>query len=98
MSRCSARVSESVRCASISLSLEARARSLGGDQGVRAGVDASGKPYVAGGRGGIYFRERVPTADTTPTEAGRPRSGSVTLAWTVAIVVAVILLLPLVAR
>src|SRR5205823_11346664 len=29
-----------------------------GVKGARVGVDASGREYVAGGRGGIYFRER----------------------------------------
>lgn len=30
-----------------------------GVKGARAGIDAAGKPYVAGGRHGIYFRERL---------------------------------------
>jgi len=30
-----------------------------GVKGARLGVDASGKPYVAGGRGGLYFRQRL---------------------------------------
>lgn len=69
-----------------------------GIKGLRAGVDASGKPYVAGGRGGIYFRERIRTADTTSPQPESPRGGSAAVAWTAAIVLAVIVLLLLVAR
>lgn len=69
-----------------------------GIKGLRAGVDASGKPYVAGGRGGIYFRERIRTADTASAEADRLRGGSATLARTVAIVLAVIVLVLLLTR
>ena len=29
-----------------------------GVKGARVGVDASGREYVAGGRGGVYFRDR----------------------------------------
>jgi hypothetical protein len=41
----------------------------GGVPGLRVGVDAGGTPYVSGGRGGIYFRERLGFG------RGRPRSG-----------------------
>ena len=44
-----------------------------GVKGLRAGVDASGKPYVAGGRGGIYFRERIRTRETEPVQLEAPR-------------------------
>lgn len=64
-----------------------------GVRGLRTGVDASGKPYVAGGRGGIYFRERIRGTETERTRPGAPRSGSTRLAWTVAIVLAIIVLL-----
>jgi hypothetical protein len=67
-------------------------------KGLRAGVDASGKPYVAGGRGGLHFREGIRTADATPTDTGRRRGGSATLAWTVAMVLVVSVLLLLFAR
>src|SRR5215472_6325697 len=30
-----------------------------GVKGARLGVDATGKPYVAGGRYGLYFRQRL---------------------------------------
>jgi hypothetical protein len=33
-----------------------------GVKGARVGVDATGKPCVAGERGGLYFRERIPTS------------------------------------
>jgi hypothetical protein len=69
-----------------------------GVKGLRAGVDASGKPYVAGGRGGIYFRERIRPTDTAPAESAPPRGGSAAVAWSVAIVLAVIVLLLLVTR
>jgi hypothetical protein len=36
-----------------------------GVKGARVGVDAKGKGYVAGGRGGLYFRERIPTSGET---------------------------------
>jgi len=65
-----------------------------GFKGLRAGVDASGKPYVAGGRGGIYFRERIPTGEPGPLQQQRPRRGSsAAVAWIVAAVLAVIVLL-----
>jgi hypothetical protein len=76
-------------------------RGLGASMGItglRAGVDASGKPYVAGGRGGIYFRERLRTTDTAPAGSASPRGRSAAVAWTIAIVLAVIVLLLLVAR
>lgn len=63
-------------------------------KGLRAGVDASGKPYVAGGRGGIYFRERIPTAGPGPTQQELPRRGTAsTVAWVLAAVLAVIVFL-----
>jgi len=84
------------------LRLNLSKRGLGasvGMKGLRADVDASGKPYVAGGREGIYFRERVPTGDTTPTPQELPRrGGSSTVAWIVAAVLAVIVVLLLVGR
>jgi len=70
-----------------------------GVKGLRAGVDASGKPYVAGGREGIYFRERISTGETTPKPQELSRRGSSsTVAWIVAAVLAVIVVLLLVAR
>jgi hypothetical protein len=84
------------------LRLNLSKRGLGasvGVKGLRAGVDASGKPYVAGGRGGIYFRERIPTGDTAPTPHELPRrGGSSMVAWIVAAVLAVIVVLLLVGR
>ena len=35
-----------------------------GVKGARAGVDATGKPYVHTGRGGFYFRKVFRSADT----------------------------------
>jgi hypothetical protein len=92
-------IRKSVRLGPLRLNLSKRGLGASvGVKGLRAGVDASGKPYVAGGRGGLYFRERIRTADGTPTDAGRPRGGSAALAWTVAIVLAVIVLLLLFGR
>jgi hypothetical protein len=39
-----------------------------GVKGARVGVDAKGKGYVAGGRGGVYFRETLPTSTDNGTE------------------------------
>jgi hypothetical protein len=70
-----------------------------GVKGLRAGVDSSGKPYVAGGRGGIYFRERMRTEQTTPTQPELPpRSGSGAVPWIVAALLALIVLLLLAGR
>lgn len=83
------------------LRLNLSKRGLGasvGVKGLRAGVDASGKPYVAGGREGIYFRERIPTGDTPKPEELSRRGGSSTVAWIVAAVLAVIVVLLLVGR
>ena len=44
------------------LRLNLSKRGLGasvGVKGARLGVDATGKPYVAGGRYGLYFRQRL---------------------------------------
>jgi hypothetical protein len=46
------------------LRLNLSKRGLGasvGVPGLRIGVDAGGKPYVSGGRGGLYFRRRLGT-------------------------------------
>jgi hypothetical protein len=40
-----------------------------GIPGLRIGVDASGRPYVSGGRHGVYFRKRLPTGTQGPPEA-----------------------------
>jgi len=91
---------KSIRLGPLRLNLSKRG--LGGSVGVkglRAGVDASGKPYAAGGRGGIYFRERIPAWDTAPVPRELPpRGGSGAVAWIVAAVLAVIVLLLLVGR
>jgi hypothetical protein len=78
------------------LRLNLSKRGLGasmGVRGLRAGVDAGGKPYVAGGRGGIYFRERLRTTDSAPARSAPPRGSFEAAAWTLAIVLAVIVLL-----
>lgn len=71
-----------------------------GVKGLRTGLDAKGRGYVAGGRGGLYFREYA-----KPPEAGQEGSApeipptssssrSSALPWILlAIAVAVILLL-----
>jgi len=51
---------KSIRLGPLRLNLSERGLGASvGVKGLRAGVDASGKPYMAGGRGGIYFRERI---------------------------------------
>jgi hypothetical protein len=44
-----------------------------GVKGARIGVDARGRGYVAGGRGGLYFRQRLSAAPST-YEAGLPET------------------------
>lgn len=84
------------------LRLNVAKRGLGasvGVKGLRAGVDASGKPYVVGGRGGIYFRERIRTGELGSVPQELPRRGSsAAVAWIVAAVLTVIVLLLLVGR
>jgi len=59
-----------------------------GVKGARIGVDASGKPYAAGGRGGLYFRTRlgggrrdgsVPELPPTAPPGAPPRTSA--LVW-----------------
>jgi hypothetical protein len=91
---------KSIRLGPLRLNLSKRGLGASvGVKGLRARVDASGKPYVAGGRGGIYFRERIPTGDTAPAHQELPRrGGSATVAWIVAAVLAMIVLLLLAGR
>lgn len=90
---------KSIRLGPLRLNLSKRGIGASvGVKGLRAGVDASGKPYVAGGRGGVYFRERIRGAETEPTEPGDSRRASTRLAWTVAIVLAIIVLLAIFTR
>lgn len=91
---------KSIRLGPLRLNLSKRGLGASvGVKGLRAGVDASGKPYVAGGRGGIYFRKRIPTGNTAPVpQALPPRGGSGAVAWIVAALLAVIVLLLLVGR
>ena len=68
-----------------------------GVKGARLGVDATGKPYAAGGRYGLYFRERLgasrpqePAAEIGPSgesEASYPRG----LRWWVLVVLALVI-------
>ena len=54
---------------------------------------------MAGGREGIYFRERISTGETTPKPQELSRRGSSsTVAWIVAAVLAVIVVLLLVGQ
>lgn len=76
-----------------------------GVKGARLGVDATGKPYVAGGRYGLYFRQRLGAgqANRAPDEVGmggdvqtpdrRPRAwwALVVLALLVGIILGVVL-------
>jgi hypothetical protein len=68
-----------------------------GVKGARLGVDAKGRPYVAGGRGGLYFRQQLgqgqqqgdePGAFFGPDDAGFPRR----LAWILAVSAVVVVL------
>jgi hypothetical protein len=49
-----------------------------GVRGARVGIDASGKEYVAGGRGGIYFRASAVSAPVSwcTSRSERPRWSS----------------------
>lgn len=91
---------KSIRVGPLRLNLSKRGVGASiGVKGLRTGIDATGKPYVAGGRGGIYFRERIPVGETDRTQPDRPpRNGSAALGWIVAAVLAVIVLLLLAAR
>jgi hypothetical protein len=74
-----------------------------GVKGARLGVDAAGKPYAAGGRYGIYFRERLGASRAArnvfePVEQGAPPDsrgrrwwGLVVLALLLGIVLGVVL-------
>ena len=70
-----------------------------GVKGARAGVDAMGRPYVAGGRGGIYFRGRIPTGRPDPVQQEPPRGRSpAPVVWIFAAVLTIIGLLLFLAR
>jgi hypothetical protein len=76
-------------------------------KGARLGVDATGKPYAAGGRYGLYFRERLgpgradrgdqgpDASDAAPAPTGPPRGSRwwlvVGLAVLIGLVVGVLL-------
>src|SRR5262245_24322162 len=56
------------------LRLNLSKRGLGwsaGVKGARLGVDASGKPYVGGGRYGFYFRQHLGGRSSTPSSPRR---------------------------
>jgi hypothetical protein len=91
---------KSIRLGPLRLNLSKRGLGASvGVKGLRAGIDASGKPYAAGGRGGIYFRERIPTEGSSRAQPERPpRGGSATAAWIIAAVLAAIVLLLLAGR
>jgi hypothetical protein len=73
-----------------------------GIPGLRIGVDAGGKPYVSGGRGGIYFRERLgfgkkaSTASDTFSHSPTWLRWLKRLAWTVGLFVAGLMALSMV--
>src|SRR5207247_7265729 len=76
-----------------------------GVKGARLGVDATGKPYAAGGRYGVYFRERLGPSrpgqavggiessaeGQTPHPSGRRRWMVVVLALVIGIILGVVL-------
>jgi hypothetical protein len=77
-----------------------------GVRGARVGVDAKGRPYAAGGRGGLYFRKRLPLAEgkSAPapvpslSPAPVPSSRSSALPWILLAIAVAIILALLVAR
>ena len=67
-----------------------------GVKGARVGVDAKGKGYVAGGRGGVYFRETLPTSTekaSSRNDALPEAPHSLGLAWIIIIAVVLGLLM-----
>jgi hypothetical protein len=50
-----------------------------GVKGARVGVDGRGKGYVAGGRGGLFFRKQLPTANDESST--RTSSSGYWIAW-----------------
>ena len=60
-----------------------------GVKGARAGVDATGKPYVHAGRGGFYFRKVFRSADAANPQPGT--GSSTRLGVLVAVVIAALL-------
>ena len=61
------------------LRLNLSKRGLGasvGVKGARIGVDAAGKPYAAGGRYGLYFRERLGPGGVHPSGQGPEEVGA----------------------
>ncbi|HEV8574982.1 MAG TPA: DUF4236 domain-containing protein [Dehalococcoidia bacterium] len=99
---------KSVRLGPLRLNLSKRGIGASvGVKGLRTGIDASGKPYVAGGRGGFYFRERLrvrepgpgfPEVRRDPSRGVPPSDGSRSLGWIVAAILAVIVMVLLAAR
>jgi uncharacterized protein DUF4236 len=90
---------KSIRIGPLRLNLSRRGLGASvGVKGLRAGVDASGRPYVAGGRGGLYFRERVPSIESPRPEADAPRGRSGGVFWALVIAIAVTVLLMLAGR
>ena len=85
------------------LRLNLSKRGLGasvGVKGARVGVDAPGKPYAAGGRYGLYFRQALgasrasPTPDpVAPSDQGQPpaSTSSASRLWWVLVVLALVL-------
>ena len=65
-----------------------------GVKGARVGVDARGKGYVAGGRGGLYFRKRLasPGVATSPDELPESLRPQLPFALSVVLVVGLAIL------
>jgi hypothetical protein len=71
---------KSVRVGPLRLNLSKRGIGASvGVKGARLGVDATGKPYAAGGRYGLYFRQRLGPSQTSqaagaigPSSEGQP--------------------------
>lgn len=92
---------KSIRFGPLRLNLSKRGLGASmGVKGLRAGVDTTGKPYVAGGRGGIYFRQRLPAGGRapSPSKAAPTRNTSAWGAWIVVALVVLIALLLLAGR
>src|SRR2546429_593867 len=63
-----------------------------GVKGARVGVDSRGKPYVAGGRGGFYFRKSLSGVEPAPSSEQLPETLRPYVPWTLALAVLVIML------
>ena len=69
-----------------------------GIKGLRAGVDAKGRRYVAGGRGGLYFREYLKPGEQAPTSPPGVEDAPRRFGWFVVAIMVVLVFFGLAAR